>query len=813
MDAKFDLQAFVCPDVAHAPVYGWIWNTVCSRQIIDEQLAEMQRLGIRAFYIIPEPKEFRPHNMATDMAPDYLTPEYFSMCAYALKKGRSLGMNCWIYDEGGWPSGGACGQVLKAHPEYARQVLQVREHLFPAGSLYQKTSPDVLAAFACGNRLVEEGTAFAEETPVEEYSIRLDNNGGADYPDLLNKDATEYFNKITHDGYASVLGDEVAAVFTDEPKAPYMALNEELIQRYEQVYEESIVPYLPLLAGKCPVTDENIQVLYRWYDLCSQAFCENFMLPCKRWSNEHGMAFTGHMDVDHTPQGCIQGGNNFHLMRALRCLDIPGVDVIWRQIYPREKVSKLDDSNGHNGYFPRYASSAARQIGSDFALTETCGVMGPGITYEDIRYEFGYQAVRGINIFNLLNISLGRSGTYLAHELPSFTEDQIYFRDLPQMNRYLERLAYVSSLGDRVCDTALYYPIHDFWGRKNADAVAEVFDTLGRTLEDRLVDFDIVDDDVITGAAGIEEGLLKMGKAAYKQVIIPPNAYLPPKTAEVLARFVKAGGKVSYNADDAAAAVQAEGATCGLRACRRKIQGGELVCLFREGGDTDVYKICLPRENGYLLSLESGSLTRFVAVKGILEVELALGETAVLLLADEQFPADERVSFPNEIAISAAFQFQKDRELTIGEHGFVDAQHGEEPIQLSVGSWEPAVGAAYSGSGTYTVEFALPETLIGKSGMLDLGTVCYSAKVSMNGHCLGTALMPPYRVEIPAGLLREKNKLAVTVTNTSANWYVHTDYFDRWQTHQLSPYFEAERNYAKDSVNGGLYGPVKLFLE
>ena len=119
----------------------------------------------------------------------------------------------------------------------------------------------MLAAFVCGGRLVEEGTAFAEETPVEEYSIRLDNNGGADYPDLLNKDAIEYFIKITHDGYASVLGDEVAAVFTDEPKAPYMALNEELIQRYEQVYEESIVPYLPLLAGKCPVTDENIQIL------------------------------------------------------------------------------------------------------------------------------------------------------------------------------------------------------------------------------------------------------------------------------------------------------------------------------------------------------------------------------------------------------------------------------------------------------------------------------------------------------------------------------------------------------------------------
>ena len=93
MGAKFDLRAFACPDTVHAPIYGWVWNTVCTEEVIDTQLAEMQRLGIRAFYIIPEPKEFRPHNMATDMAPDYLTPAYFAMCAYALKKGRALGMN------------------------------------------------------------------------------------------------------------------------------------------------------------------------------------------------------------------------------------------------------------------------------------------------------------------------------------------------------------------------------------------------------------------------------------------------------------------------------------------------------------------------------------------------------------------------------------------------------------------------------------------------------------------------------------------------------------------------------------------------
>ena len=233
----------------NAVSYFWFINDVMDVDVLKKQLHDMYDHHVRSVCLHPIPPEFRPQKMPTKMKPKYLSPEYFAIIAEIVQECEKLGMHYFLYDEGGWPSGGACGQVLKAHPEYARQVLQVREHLFPAGSLYQKTSPDVLAAFVCGDRLVEEGTAFAEETPVEEYSIRLDNNGGADYPDLLNKDATEYFIKITHDGYASVLGDEVAAVFTDEPKAPYMALNEELIQRYEQAYVESIVPYLPLLAG------------------------------------------------------------------------------------------------------------------------------------------------------------------------------------------------------------------------------------------------------------------------------------------------------------------------------------------------------------------------------------------------------------------------------------------------------------------------------------------------------------------------------------------------------------------------------------
>ena len=73
--------------------------------------------------------------------------------------------------------------------------------------------------------------------------------------------------------------------------------------------------------------------------------------------------------------------------------------------------------------------------------------------------------------------------------------------------------------------------------------------------------------------------------------------------------------------------------------------------------------------------------------------------------------------------------------------------------------------------------------------------------------------MPPYSLKIPAGLLQKENILKIVVTNTSADWYINTDYFDKWSIKELSPYFETELDYAKDSVSGGLYGPVTLYTE
>ncbi len=812
---RFDAQAFLSPDLACAPVYVWVWNDVCTRKTIDTQLDEMQRLGIRAFYILPEPKEFRPGSMPTSLSPDYLSDEYFELCAYAVEKAESLGMICWLYDEGGWPSGGGCGKVLKDHPEYARQVLKWYERSFFAGDVYKKSSPDVIAAFADNIKILNEGYVFSDDAVVTEYFAEKVICGETDYPDLLNKEATGYFIKITHEKYAvsleNKLGKSVTAIFTDEPKAPYIAFSKEAAEKYESVYGESILPHLPLLAKKTAPTPETEHILHRWYDLCSQMLCESFLLPCKKWANEHGIAFTGHMDMDHSPPGCMRGGGNFNLMRALRCFDIPGVDVIRRQIYPENKIKEKDDFNAYNGFFPRYASSAAAQNGTRFAMSESLGVAGTAVPYDIIRYTIGYQAVRGINIFNLFNFPLGRKGQLLAQELPVFTESQPYYHFLGEFNRYTERLSYISALGKRVCETGLYYPVSDFQSDINADAVSKSFDTLGRTLEDIMVDFDIVDDDVIQSAEGVDDGYINIGNASYRHIIIPEGAFVPQNTRKVLDRFIKGGGKISSTPAELKPVIQVDGE--GLRAMHRKTETGEIFCLFREKGESGDYKIHLPEANGYLLDLATGSLLRFQTQNGILPLSLAIGETAVILLTAETLNAENKKDFTQRLNIANDFILRRKTELVFSEDGFESINHRDKSVRVSPGDWGNFIGEAYSGSCVYETAFSLPAEKAGKEGELDLGDVHFAATVYLNDKPLGEVLMPPYRFKIPVGVLDKENRLKMVVTNTSANLYAHADYFDKWSIEELSPYFEDELHYSKDFVSGGLYGPVTLYTE
>jgi hypothetical protein len=106
----------------------------------------------------------------------------------------------------------------------------------------------------------------------------------------------------------------------------------------------------------------------------------------------------------------------------------------------------------------------------------------------------------------------------------------------------------------------------------------------------------------------------------------------------------------------------------------------------------------------------------------------------------------------------------------------LDFIEGEPMISKSVDfaelktwtSFDLADLKSFAGTGRYTITFDKPEAKA-DDWILDLGKVCESARLKLNGHQLGALWCAPYRETVGEWLKSGKNTLEVEVTNLAAN--------------------------------------------
>jgi len=134
-----------------------------------------------------------------------------------------------------------------------------------------------------------------------------------------------------------------------------------------------------------------------------------------------------------------------------------------------------------------------------------------------------------------------------------------------------------------------------------------------------------------------------------------------------------------------------------------------------------------------------------------------------------------------------------------------------------LGSWttQPdAEAQRFAGTARYTLEFGLADVKADE-WLLDLGRVCDSARVSVNGQSVGTLWSEPFQVNVERYLRAGKNTLQVEVTNVAANrirdmdirkvpWKIFHD--ANILNVEYEP-FDASNWELRDS---GLLGPVSL---
>lgn len=733
-----NLNAFKNPSKENSVIYGWFWSYAITEEEIDKMLFSFKEADISGFYIIPMPQNFRPNTIRTFMEPEYLSEEFFCLIKYALKKATEQGLECWIYDEGGWPSGGACGLTAKQNSEAVETVLKRRNVSLKSGEKYCADS-DVIAVFNGRKQLPKEFVS-QEDTEIAEYFAFKMNDNHPNRVDSTNRSVTETFINNTYEAYNKHLGDmfgkDIPIMFNDEPPVINNLLPKDFFGVFKEKYGYDAKDYLYCIfdVDLC-VSEEEQKARIDYGKLVGELCVENYFKPITKWCKEKNLAFGGHLDIDHRPDSC--GMHSYYSsLNVLRHFDVPGIDVIWEQIrYPYENRSIMEEGIE---FYPRIAASAARQTGKNLTLTESFGVYGDGLTPDEIRFVLNFQAVRGINCFNIFGLSSNK-GFCSMQERPVFITEKPGYFGLEHINKYFKRMSYLARLGESVCDTALYCPYADFWATKEIrETAANNYKILGEELEAKNISFDIIDDYGIQNAIVTPKGL-KLGNAVYKHIYFPECKFLPEHLKEKAKPFITNAKPLIENLPN------------GLNTMARKLENGTLYFIFNKKLETIKAELDIKADYLYSLNLLSGEIISTDKA----EVNLVCGDMAVILASDKKFEAkqikdSELTEITGFIPVSATLS-------TFSEKG-VEKQSANVDELNENSSCEI----------TYKASYTLPESFEnGENCYLRLEDFGVYAKVAINGEIKGTLGMKPAVLKLDN--IAKSGEIEITLSNTFAN--------------------------------------------
>lgn len=832
----FTPDAFAEPEPLFWPAYFWLWNAPLDEHTLRAQLEDMATHGARSVCMLPMPKGFRPDSTNNSMEPDYLTPEYFEKVRVAVDEAAKLNMNWWLYDEGGWPSGLALGKVVEGRPELARQRI-IREAIaldapftVPRDSLALVVEGTETKVFAPGDVWTPvNGTAAAHL-----YQLRQEGSS-----DLMNPDAVQRFIQLTHEGYAAVLkshfGSTIQFTFTDEPGAamPRMPDHMPWTPGLDTIWKgqtgTELFGALPRLFSPQHrgARLEEAQNRIAMYDLLSGRFADVYFGGLETWGRNHGLASGGHLGGEDETLGAVKYSFG-HVLRPLRRMDVPGVDLIWRQLVP---------GAGPQSNFPVLAPTAAHQNGTRFAFSESFCVYGNGLTPAQMKWLLDYQYVRGINLMVLGCYPLSTRDHHMTGERPHFGGMNPLWDHLPGFHAYTARLGYALSVGAPAIRTAIYYPVRDLWawGTDATEAVA-TYEALQAGVAERPCAFDLIDDDMIAKSS-LQDGALAVGPMRYDTVLCGDVRWMAPESLNKLEALASSGGRV-LAVDHAPAVDGGTGDTggpieagtleevlksvtpsvrlappsTGLRALVRTLPGREIVMLFNEGREIYAGTLDTAFSHACELDMQHGTMRGISIDEGHLAVSLAGGESVVYLLSNDATPGAQPDRMPGDSIAVTPPVVSRVRQWIAGEHDF-EQVNLPTALPTGTGPWKDSLGEDFSGEVDYRFTFDVTPGQQGQPLRLETDAIDYAASVFLDGDPVGQLLWYPWRLDLPP-CAAGKHELEIRVANTLANELTSKRVIEAWSARSgpgwPSPYHERALVFEKESRGGGMGRAIRL---
>jgi hypothetical protein len=559
---------FVNPDAAYRGKPFWSWNGKLEKEELLRQIQIIKKMGFGGFFM----------HSRTGLATEYLGEEWFELINTCAAEAEKLGMEAWLYDEDRWPSGTAGGKVTE-EPGFRLKfiVLQIFD-----GDQFS-WDEGIIAAFHC--RL--EGLAFydcrqfhKDEEPsllkgrqvlefrIEEMEKESFYNGFT-YVDTLNKEATDKFIELTHEKYKYFCGDKfgttIKGIFTDEPHRGSLLdgfgiknKNKEwlipwtytLFSEFEKRFGYDPVPHLPELFLQ-PEGRKVSQVKWHYVELLQQMFLENFAKPLNDWCLENNLILTGHVlhEDSLTAQTAVSGS----VMRYYEHMAYPGVDVL---------------TEGNVNYWVvKQLSSAARQLGQKWLLSELYGCTGWQMPLEGHKAVGDWQTLFGINL-RCHHLSWYIMEGEAKRDYPaSIFHQSAWWEDYDYVEAYFSRLGLIMSQGKPSCDLLVLNPVESLWCQiypgwskslsaqsPDVQKLEGHYRDLFHWLSGMQIDFDYGDEEMISRMCDIRtdqggEPVLSVGEAEYRTVLVSGMTTIRSTTLSILEQFIEAGGRVVFMGD------------------------------------------------------------------------------------------------------------------------------------------------------------------------------------------------------------------------------------------------------------------------
>ena len=779
----FDRGRFRDPENVHSPAYFWMWNDRLDAGRLRAQLDDMAAHGMRSICIHPFPRDFRPGVFETGMDPDYLTDGYFAVFSNVVDRAAELGMNVWLYDEGGWPSGGACGQIAAADREG-----RFRKRFFGRG----------------------DGTGpLAVRT--SEYG-----KGGANYPSIIERGETEEFIRRTHEAYRRHVGHHfgkaIKFTFMDEPAMPQNFFGANL--GWTSDFEEAFLARKGYGIGKsaerildskyafdASIARERID----YFDVMADLFVERFMEPIRRWDAANGLKSSGHLNGEDVPEWADRYGYGA-LLRSYRAMDVPGVDVIWRQLFP-----ETDGGCGRQAPFPRYAASVAHQKGEMLTLTESFGIYGDSFTPDQMKWLVDFQLVRGISMFVFGYYCVSDAGQWMLLFEPHSGPVAPWWDMEKPFFEYIARTASILSDGRPAVDVAVHFDSRGFWaGGAEAEVAGALHRAAAETLDKMNCEYEFVDDDALV-AARVENGRLRVGEMSYSTFVLPSAKWMLPEARAKLDEFKAAGGRVL--AMDALAEAPPSCRILGrcapwLRVAKR-VNGGEALYFVVNETRHEASVSIDFAEKGPVAVADPWSGDFVDAGRGAGALDWffePFGSAIFVVGARGGRPAPPAYGGEAQ-EVREGWTLRRLASHSLGEDDFDVARLEEPPAAARLGDWRPVFGEHFSGRAVYSATFTSRRA--GKA-LLDLGKVCWTCSAKLNGVELPGRFFGPFRWEVDVA--EGENVLEVTVANMLANAVSDPERRRRAAArHSPNETYDAKQGvYDLENHESGLMGPVRI---